>query len=1067
MWITQLELRNVKSYSESTRIRFAPGVNAITGPNGAGKSTILEAIGFALFDAAPHAQRRFVREGAGKGEIVVSFVDAQDEREYQVVRPVGGGTPYVYDPEIRRRIVTGKQNVLDWLHEHLGVDPTARLKSLFDDAIGVPQGALTAPFLEKVKVRKAKFDPLLQVDDYEAAWEALRETVGYVRDQKEDLEKHIAGLHGRLESLPDLEQSADELRAHIKTDEEEQANIADYLAQVRKELGALDALKTRIGELTSGLKELEGQMGELARRLSDARDAVRQAQDAQKIVEQTEAGYQAYQAAQTRLVELEQKRQDRDKLREELSRIERDLALAVQAIENHQQVLADIARSEKRLDELKPLVAQQERVEAELQEAKKDVERWQEAQARLQEAQARLETLRTRLTQVRKDLELRRELEAEVESLSAQRRQVDEKTVELEAQLSGLEEALTRANADLNEARQAVWEWEQARQRLTEEEERLSRLQAELEQVRAGLQQRQQIETSLAELEQQREQREQERTALGKEEASLQAQRRMLNKRLGVLKQADQAACPVCQQPLSADRVDELADHYETELNGLNHRLKAIRRGMAGLEAALEELQRQIAQCKEQLAQLPSLSREVELSSEIAVQQKSVIEWQERVQSLAGAQERLQTQQERHREITEQREMLRAERRALSQKRDGFDHEIATVQTRIAGLSHPDRERELQDEIETQEGVVGKGQRRVESLSGAAERVITLQEQLASLGDPRSEQNRLLAEVEKRPHEETSLAEAQAKRAKLEACAAEVTTGLRAYANLDTTVAEQRAILNRCEDDHRRYLQNRQVAQTLPERQRKVTELEDEARRLESRREQTRRDLDAAQADYDEARHRDLAAEQQNLVQQEATLVERLRLNKSRLQQIEEQVAELHRLQDELAAAETERKTLTALHEALRFVRETIREAGPYVTRALVQTISAEADRIFGDILNDHTMRLCWGEDYGITIEQRGNEREFPQLSGGEKVVAALAVRLALLREMSAIRIAFFDEPTAHLDDERRENLAEQITQIKGFQQLFVISHDDTFERETHHVLRVSKEDGASRVEVG
>jgi len=82
-------------------------------------------------------------------------------------------------------------------------------------------------------------------------------------------------------------------------------------------------------------------------------------------------------------------------------------------------------------------------------------------------------------------------------------------------------------------------------------------------------------------------------------------------------------------------------------------------------------------------------------------------------------------------------------------------------------------------------------------------------------------------------------------------------------------------------------------------------------------------------------------------------------------------------------------------------------------------------------------------------------------------MVAALAVRLALLREMSDIRIAFFDEPTAHLDDERRDNLATQITQIKGFHQLFVISHDDTFERETHHVLRVSKENGVSRVEVG
>ena len=30
---------------------------------------------------------------------------------------------------------------------------------------------------------------------------------------------------------------------------------------------------------------------------------------------------------------------------------------------------------------------------------------------------------------------------------------------------------------------------------------------------------------------------------------------------------------------------------------------------------------------------------------------------------------------------------------------------------------------------------------------------------------------------------------------------------------------------------------------------------------------------------------------------------------------------------------------------------------------------------------------------------------------------------------------------------------------------LFVISHDDTFERDTDHVVRVVKEDGISRVE--
>jgi exonuclease SbcC len=71
---------------------------------------------------------------------------------------------------------------------------------------------------------------------------------------------------------------------------------------------------------------------------------------------------------------------------------------------------------------------------------------------------------------------------------------------------------------------------------------------------------------------------------------------------------------------------------------------------------------------------------------------------------------------------------------------------------------------------------------------------------------------------------------------------------------------------------------------------------------------------------------------------------------------------------------------------------------------------------------------------------------------------------LALLREMSSIDIAFFDEPTANLDEVRREQLARQILNVRGFRQLFVISHDDTFQQLTQNLIRVARVDGVSRV---
>lgn len=68
-------------------------------------------------------------------------------------------------------------------------------------------------------------------------------------------------------------------------------------------------------------------------------------------------------------------------------------------------------------------------------------------------------------------------------------------------------------------------------------------------------------------------------------------------------------------------------------------------------------------------------------------------------------------------------------------------------------------------------------------------------------------------------------------------------------------------------------------------------------------------------------------------------------------------------------------------------------------------------------------------------------------------MAAALSVRLALLKELSDVNLAFFDEPTTNMDEERRRNLAQQIGRIKDFEQLFVISHDDSFEGYTDQII--------------
>ncbi|MGC8880627.1 MAG: AAA family ATPase, partial [Anaerolineae bacterium] len=269
------------------------------------------------------------------------------------------------------------------------------------------------------------------------------------------------------------------------------------------------------------------------------------------------------------------------------------------------------------------------------------------------------------------------------------------------------------------------------------------------------------------------------------------------------------------------------------------------------------------------------------------------------------------------------------------------------------------------------------------------------------------------------------------------------------------------------EPNYRRYLEHSPLADMLPQRRSEVERLRQELQNLESqlgRISQERKEM-ADKFNADELKV--LREEEKRLESERSRLEGELEILKKQLRQVEQERAEIE------AAKETLRRTLEELNQLERtdrvveFMRNVIRKAGPQIVRMVAGRVSAAATRIFREIMADPTLRLRWREDYGIVLEADGRERDFEHLSGGEQMAAALAVRLALLRELSAVDVAFFDEPTSNLDSTRRENLAEQIAAIRntGLSQLFIISHDDTFEEVTDHVVRVRKEHGESIVE--
>ena len=60
--------------------------------------------------------------------------------------------------------------------------------------------------------------------------------------------------------------------------------------------------------------------------------------------------------------------------------------------------------------------------------------------------------------------------------------------------------------------------------------------------------------------------------------------------------------------------------------------------------------------------------------------------------------------------------------------------------------------------------------------------------------------------------------------------------------------------------------------------------------------------------------------------------------------------------------------------------------------------------------------------------------------------------------------VVFLDEPTTNLDKQKRGNLVDQIRNLEGFEQLTIVSHNNTFESLTENVISLEKRNGATEV---
>ena len=141
-----------------------------------------------------------------------------------------------------------------------------------------------------------------------------------------------------------------------------------------------------------------------------------------------------------------------------------------------------------------------------------------------------------------------------------------------------------------------------------------------------------------------------------------------------------------------------------------------------------------------------------------------------------------------------------------------------------------------------------------------------------------------------------------------------------------------------------------------------------------------------------------------------------------------------------------------------------------------LNTISSKASEYLS-LLNTKIQRILLSEkirDVTITCYSKNEVLELESLSGGEKVSVALALRLGManLLGTSNLNLMILDEPTTHLDAERKKSLVGVLSQLSKISnsetpmQFLIITHDaEIFEDSTvERIYRFESSEQGSKV---
>jgi len=246
------------------------------------------------------------------------------------------------------------------------------------------------------------------------------------------------------------------------------------------------------------------------------------------------------------------------------------------------------------------------------------------------------------------------------------------------------------------------------------------------------------------------------------------------------------------------------------------------------------------------------------------------------------------------------------------------------------------------------------------------------------------------------------------------------------------------------------------LSSELRELEDKKTELEAQAKRLEYDPEEYDKLMEEINM-----LHESLA----ELRSEMASINEKIKSLEDERARLMEECEEVKRAVDKAEILERYLEILKAIRECFgkdgvqRYIRAAARKSIEHYTRKFLQFFTL----VYSDLRLD--------EDYNVYVYGPMGEQSIDSLSGGEKTAIALCLRLGLAAALTGdqMECILMDEPTTHLDPERRRELIRLLTNFRRerglIPQAIIVTHDAEVEEAADQVYHLTLRDGYSYLE--